>query len=186
MGQRTLPPTDIPAPLLPLTTHRVVSPSGVYTLQAESDFERAEWMAALQARAATHLGTTPASMKSFHHSSLPCCPSHGTPTPSSFTPSPSPSSFTPSPSSFTPSPAPSLPCSAQAVIGVLLSGVGELGAPPLVPLRPTHSRHSSYAEPAAAALDSMTICSAAGSSHMPGGATSLPGSPLSGVASPQV
>jgi Arf-GAP/coiled-coil/ANK repeat/PH domain-containing protein len=27
---------------------RVVSPSGTYTLQAESEFERAEWIAALQ------------------------------------------------------------------------------------------------------------------------------------------
>jgi hypothetical protein len=29
---------------------RVVSPSGTYTLQAESEFERAEWIAALQVR----------------------------------------------------------------------------------------------------------------------------------------
>jgi hypothetical protein len=31
---------------------RVVSPSGTYTLQAESEFERAEWIAALQVSAA--------------------------------------------------------------------------------------------------------------------------------------
>jgi hypothetical protein len=29
---------------------RVVSPSGTYTLQAESEFERAEWIAALQVK----------------------------------------------------------------------------------------------------------------------------------------
>lgn len=29
---------------------RVVSPAGTYTLQAESEFERAEWIAALQVR----------------------------------------------------------------------------------------------------------------------------------------
>jgi hypothetical protein len=34
---------------------RVVSPEGTYTLQAESEFERAEWIAALQVR---HTGLT--------------------------------------------------------------------------------------------------------------------------------
>lgn len=36
------------ASLLMLHAYRVVSPEGTYTLQAESEFERAEWIAALQ------------------------------------------------------------------------------------------------------------------------------------------